>query len=135
MRACGRRLVDTCQVITVESPIRLAAPTDRLLEIERTSLNILTEPDNPVDAPVSIQLTGTRPPGYTVDRRILVRTRLQRTLSQFSLSLALTLAVLPFAAPGLVAQEPAVVTDTIPTGPEGETVVEEDPDEQGVEAG
>ena len=38
-------------------------------------------------------------------------------------------------APGLAAQEPAVATDTIPTGPEGETVVEEDPDESGVDAG
>ncbi len=64
-----------------------------------------------------------------------MRTRFLRTRSTFCLSVALALAALPLIAPGLGAQEPAVVADTIPTGPEGETVVEEDGDEQGVEAG
>ena len=62
-----------------------------------------------------------------------MRTRLVRTLSHGSVALAL--AALSFFAPGLAAQEPAVVMDTIPTGPEGETIVEVDPEEQGVEAG
>jgi len=70
-----------------------------------------------------------------MDRRIPVRIRIVRTRSTFCLSVALALAALPLIAPGLAAQEPAVATDTIPTGPEGETVVEEDPDESGVDAG
>jgi hypothetical protein len=64
-----------------------------------------------------------------------VRTTFRTILSTSGLIAALGVVTLPPFAPGLVAQEPAVATDTVPTGPEGEAGAEKDADETGVEAG
>ena len=64
-----------------------------------------------------------------------MRTTFRTILSKSGLIAALGVVTLPPFAPGLVAQETTVLADTIPTDPEGETVVEEDRAEDGVEAG